>query len=353
MDTRRVSRRRFVGVAGGGLVAATAGPFVLRHARAAGKEVVVCSWGGTYQKALRKAYFDPFEKETGIKVIDASAPEVAKVKAQVDSRNPEWDVIEAGTRWYYVLVSQGLVQPLDMKKINTAALMPEAVLSHGIGHNVVGMTLAYHTKQFPGAQPNGWADFWDIKKFPGPRSMGAEVTFALEFALLADGVPKDKLYPIDVERAFRKLDEIKPHVKVWWKHGDQPLQLLSQGEVVMSPAWNGRVLAAQDKGLPIGLTWTQGAFQPSYWYVLKGARRPEEAYQFIDFTTRAKPQAELAQEIPYGPTNRSALDLVPMAQRTKLPTYPENLKVMWELNGEWLGKNYDAVNDRWQKFLLG
>ena len=278
---------------------------------------------------------------------------MAKVKAQVDSRNPEWDVIEAGTRWYYVLVSQGLVQPLDLKKINTAALMPEAVLSHGIGHNVVGMTLAYHTKQFPGAQPNGWADFWDIKKFPGPRSMGAEVTFALEFALLADGVPKDKLYPIDVERAFRKLDEIRPHVKVWWKHGDQPLQLLSQGEVVMSPAWNGRVLAAQDKGLPIGLTWTQGAFQPSYWYVLKGARRPEEAYQFIDFTTRAKPQAELAQEIPYGPTNRSALDLVPMAQRTKLPTYPENLKVMWELNGEWLGKNYDAVNDRWQKFLLG
>src|SRR5215469_1710827 len=93
MDTRRVSRRRFIGVAGGGLVAATAGPFVMRHAHAAGKEVVVCSWGGTYQKALRKAYFDPFEKETGIKVIDASAPEVAKVKAQVDSRNPEWDVM--------------------------------------------------------------------------------------------------------------------------------------------------------------------------------------------------------------------------------------------------------------------
>src|SRR5215469_2006466 len=138
MDTRRVSRRRFVGVAGGGLMAATAGPFVLRHARAAGKEVVVCSSGGSHQKALRKTYFDPFEKEPGIKVIDASVPEVAKVKAQVDSRNPEWDVIEAGTRWYYVLVSQGLVQPLDMKKINAAPLMPEAVLSHGIGHNVVG-----------------------------------------------------------------------------------------------------------------------------------------------------------------------------------------------------------------------
>jgi putative spermidine/putrescine transport system substrate-binding protein len=286
-------------------------------------------------------------------VIETSAPEVAKVKAQVESNNPEWDVIEAGTRWYYVLVNQGFVQPLDLKRINTTPLLPEAVLSHGIGHNVVGMTLAYNTKQFPGDHPTSWADFWDVKKFPGPRSLGAEVTFALEFAMLADGVPAEKLYPIDVKRAFRKLAEIKPHVKVWWKQGDQPLQLLSQGEVVMAPAWNGRVLAAQDKGLPIGLTWNQGAFQPSYWYVLKGAHRPDEAYQFIDFTTRPKPQADLALEIPYGPTNKNALELVPIAQRKRLPTYSENLKVMWPLNGEWLGKHYDEVNDRWQKFLLG
>jgi putative spermidine/putrescine transport system substrate-binding protein len=350
MREPRISRRRFVTLAGSGLAT---GPFVLRHARASNKEVVVCSWGGTYQKALRKAYFDPFEKETGIKVIDTSAPEVAKVKAQVDSKNPEWDVIEAGTRWYSVLVNQSLVQPLDLRKINTAPLLPEAVRSHGVGHNVVGMTLAYNTKTFGGETPSSWADFWNVKKFPGPRSMGAEVTFALEFALLADGVPLEKLYPIDIERAFRKLAEIKPHVKVWWKHGDQPTQLLAQGEVVMAPAWNGRVLAAQEKGLPIGLSWNQGAYQPSYWYVVTGARRPEEAYRFIDYTTRPKPQAELAQEIPYGPTNTQALELVPLAQRRKLPSYAENIKVMWPLNGEWLGKNYDAVNDRWQKFLLG
>ena len=350
MSHSPISRRRFVTLAGSGVAA---GPFVLRHARAAGKEVVVCSWGGTYQKALRKAYFDPFEKETGIKVVDTSAPEVAKVKAQVDSKNPEWDVVEAGTRWYSVFVNQGFVQPLDMKRINTSALMPEAVLSHGIGHNVVAMTLAYNTKTFAADHPKSWADFWNVKKFPGPRAMGAEVTFALEFALLAEGVPADTLYPIDVERAFRKLNEIKPHVKVWWKHGDQPTQLLSQGEIIMAPAWNGRVLAAQDKGLPIEMVWNQGAYLPSYWYVLKGARRSEEAHQFIDFTTRPKPQAELALEIPYGPTNRNALELVPIAQRKRLPTYPENLKVMFPLNGEWLGKHYDAVNDRWQKFLLG
>ncbi len=353
MDETRTSRRQFLARTAAGLAGAATGPFVLRHGRAAGKELVVCSWGGAYQKALRKAYFDPFEKETGIKVIDTSAPEVAKVKAQVASGNVEWDVIEAGTRWYPVLVNQKLVQPLDMKRLNTGDLLPEAVLSHGIGHNVVSMTLAYSTQHVRGEPPRGWADFWDVKKFPGPRSFGADVTYALEFALLADGVPPDRLYPIDIERAFRKLAEIKPHVKVWWKQGDQPIQLLSQGEVVMSPAWNGRVLAAQDKGLPVALTWSQGAYSPSFFLIPTGCPHPEEAHQFIAFTCKARPQADLAMEIPYGPSNRKALDLVPAEQRRRLPTYPENLKAQWALNGDWLGQHYDAVNDRWQKFLLG
>ncbi len=352
MSETRISRRRFVGLAGAGLAGAAAGPVVLRRARAAGKEVVVCSWGGTYQKALRKAYFDPFEKETGIKVVDTSAPEVAKIKAQVDAKNVEWDVIEGGTRWYSVFVAQGLVQPLDMKKLNTADLIPEAVQSHGIGHNVVSINLAYNTTQFPKEHPNSWADYWDVKKFPGPRSMLADVTYVTEFALLADGVPPDKLYPIDIERAFRKLNEIKPHIKVYWKHADQPIQLLSQGEVVMAPAFNGRILAAQEKNFPIGIVWNQGSVSPSYFYVMKGAPHAEEAHQFINFCCKPKPQADLALEIPYGPSNRKALELVPLAQRKRLPTYPENLKGMWPMNGEWLGKNYNEINDRWQKFML-
>jgi putative spermidine/putrescine transport system substrate-binding protein len=351
MTDGRITRRRFVVGAAACLAAAT-GPFVPRHARAAGKELVVCSWGGAYQKALRRAYFDPFEKETGIKVTDTSAPEVARVKAQVESKNVEWDVIEAGTRWYSILVNQQLVQPLDLGELQTGDLIPEAVLSHGIGHNVVSQALSYNTKAFGGETPTSWADFWNVKKFPGPRSIGADVTYALEFALLADGVPAEKLYPIDVDRAFRKLAEVKPHVKVWWKHGDQPIQLLSQGEVVMASAWNGRVLAAQDKGLPVALTWTQAAYSPSFFLLPTGSPHPEEAHHFINFVCQAKPQADLSVEIPYGPTNRKALDLVPAAQRKRLPTYPENLKVMWPLNGEWLGKHYDQVNDRWQKFLL-
>ena len=261
MEKTSVSRRKFLKLVGAGVAGASMGPFFLRHASAA-KQVVVCSWGGTYQKALRKVFFDPFEKETGIQVIDTSAPLIAKVKAQVDAKNIEWDVIESGTRWYYVLVNQGLVQKLDMSKIDARNIMPEAALSHGVAPVAVSMNLAYNTKLFPDKTPNSWADFWDVKKFPGPRSYMADVTYALEFALLADGVPADKLYPVDVERAFKKLEELKPHIKVFWKQADQPIQIVSQGEVAMAPAWNGRVLVAREMNLDINLTWNQGSYQP-------------------------------------------------------------------------------------------
>jgi len=348
MAIHRVSRREFLKMAGTGVILAS----MPRVAWAAKNEIVVCSWGGAYQKALRKVYYDPFEKETGIKVQDTAAPEIAKVKAQVDAKNTEWDVIEGGTRWYYVLVNQKLVQPLDLKKIATGDLIPDAALSHGISHLVTSMNLAFNTTAFPDQRPDSWADFWNVKKFPGPRAYMADVTYALEFALLADGVPPDKLYPIDVERAFKKLNELKPNIKVFWRHGDQPIQLVTQGEVAMAPAHNGRVHAAQEKGMPIAMTWNQGSISMSYLYIMTGAPQPELGMKFIDFCARAKPQADAAMEIPYGPTNRNAFDLIPPERRKDLPTYPDNLKRMWTLDGKWLGDNYDIINDRWQKFMI-
>ena len=353
MVKKRMTRRKFIKKVGIGLAAAGAGPFILRHGRAAGeRRVVICSWGGTYQDALRKAFFEPFERETGIKVIDTSAPNVAKVKAQVDAKNVEWDVIEGGTRWYYVFVKQGLVQKIDMSKIDTSDIIPEAAMPYGVAPQAGSINIGYNTKKFRDARPNSWADFWDVKKFPGPRAFLADVTFVMEFALLADGVTPDKIYPVDVDRALRKLNELKPHIKVFWKHADQPIQLVSQGEVVMAPAWNGRILVAGEKGFDIDIAWNEGSYQPSYFYIMQGAPHTDEAHEFINFICKPKPQADLAMQIPYGPTNKKALDLIPAERRKILPTNPENLKQMWPLNGQWLGDHYDEINDRWQKFMI-
>jgi putative spermidine/putrescine transport system substrate-binding protein len=349
MTVNSISRRTTVGLVG----AAIAAPFVSRHGWAAGKsELVICSWGGSYQKALKKAFFDPFARETKINVVDTSAPEVARVKAQVDAKNVEWDVIEGGIRWYPILAGKELIQPLDLKRINTQDLLPDAVKSHGVAHVYVSNVIAMNSDKIKGEVPQGWADFWDIKKFPGPRALGADLTYKLEYALLADGVTPDKLYPIDVERAFKKLAEIKPHIKVWWKQGDQPIQLLSQAEVFLSEAWNGRVLAAQNSGLPIKLSWHQGSIAPSFFMIPTGAPHRDEAHEFLNFATRPQPQADVAVDLLYGPTNPKALPLIAEDVRRRLPTYPDNLKLQWPLNGDWLAQNFDALNDRWQKFLI-
>src|SRR5205823_2462578 len=88
-----------------------------------------------------------------------------------------------------------------------------------------------------GTQPKSWADWWDVKKFPGARSMRDHPVDNLEFALIADGVAMDKLYPLDVDRAFKKLDQIKPHVNVWWSTGQQPAQLLLDKQFWIDDAW--------------------------------------------------------------------------------------------------------------------
>lgn len=355
MRNSKISRRKALHLAGGGLAGVIAAPAIIRRSLAAGqRELVISSWGGSYQAAQREAYFDPFEKATGIKVIGTSAPLPSKVKAQYDAGNVEWDVIVGGARWYPVLKKQGLVQPLDMARLgNTKDLLPGFVGTHGVAHAVVSQVLAYNKNHFKGDKPSGWVDFWDVEKFPGPRSLGKDVTFALEYALIADGVDGNNLYPLDVDRAFKKLEQIRDHIKTWWAQGSQPIQLLGKGEVIMSSAWNGRVVAAEEKGLPITLVWQGGSFMPDYFMIPTNAKNVDEAYEFLNFSALPEAQAAFSSIIYYGPSNPKALDMISDDVKQKLNSHPDNLVHQWPFNGDWLAEHFDALNDRWQKFLIG
>lgn len=353
MTKLTIGRRQFLKLTGAAAAGSLAAPFVSTRGFAQERRVVFCSWGGAYQKALREAIFNPFEKATGIKVTDTTAPIVAQIKSQVDSGNVEWDVIEGGSRWYPVLVKMGLVEPLDPSKLGVKDIVPSAALSHGMAPTLVSCTLGYNTQRAGANGARNWADFWDVEKFPGARSLGADVTYNLEFALLADGVSPDQLYPLDVERAFRKLSAIRPHIKVWWKQGDQPVQMLSRGEVVYSSGWASRFLLAGQQGLPIGNSWDQGSFSPSFFMIMKGAPRTAEAYELIKYSMLPEPQAALAKAIPTGISNKSAEAMLSADVLKDMPSTEANFKKQWPLKGEWLAENYDAINDRWQKFMLG
>jgi putative spermidine/putrescine transport system substrate-binding protein len=321
---------------------------------ASAKELVVASWGGPYQEALRKAHFEPFSKQTGIKVIETTFEDpLSKIKAMVEARNVEWDIVNVGDRHVIIGAREGLLEPIDYKSVSTTDLLPAAVHSHGVGSDLFANAIGYHTRRYSAEDhPRNWAEFWDVKRFPGPRSL-RKVPFAnLEFALLADGVPPAQLYPLDVERAFRSLDRIKPHVVAWWTSGAQFTQLLSNGEVDLAAIWDGEVVGAIAKGAPIGVERNQGLLSGDWWAVPKGAPHRENAMRFLAFATQAEPQANQTKYVSYAPVNRKAFDFIDAKTARSLTTHPDYVKGLIKADNEWWGKHNVALTERFNAWLI-
>jgi putative spermidine/putrescine transport system substrate-binding protein len=316
-------------------------------------DVTVISFGGANQKAQVKAFYEPAAK-AGIKVIPGEYNgEQAKVKAMVESKNVTWDVVEVESPELVRGCEEGLYEKLDYKKIGDKKdFVGKAISDCGIGIFVWSTVLAYNADKVKSA-PATWADFWDVKKFPGKRGMRKGAKFTLEFALLADGVKTDEVYKVlgtkaGVERAFKKLDQIKPHIQ-WWEAGAQPPQLLASGDVVMSSAYNGRIAAAQKEGKNLKVVWTGGIYDVDSWAITKGTPNREEAYKFIAFASKPENQKVYSTEIPYGPTNTKAIGLIDPKLAADLPTAPANLKAglasntaFWVEHGEDLEQKFNA-----------
>jgi putative spermidine/putrescine transport system substrate-binding protein len=233
-----------------------------------------------------------------------------------------------------------------------AQIMPEARRPGWMGSDIYCTIIAYRTDKFGKNGPTNWADFWNVEKFPGRRAMHKHPIDMLEAALMADGVPKDKVYPIDMDRAFKKLDQIKQHVDVWWTGGAQTTELLQSGEVDMLPTWNARAQVVIDAGKPVDLSWNQGIFAMEGWVIPKGDPKVELGKQFIKYCANAKRQAEFVSALPYGPTNPKAYDFIPKDRAKYLPTAPDNFKLLLQSSNEWWGTNKEKAIERFEAWLL-
>jgi len=320
---------------------------------AAHANVTVISFGGASQKAQAKAYYEPAAK-AGIKVIPGEYNgEQAKIKAMVETGKVTWDVVEVESPELARGCEEGIYEKLDYSKIGDKKdFIGTAISECGIGTFVWSTVLAYNADKLKAA-PTSWSDFWDVKKFPGKRGMRKGAKSTLEFALLADGVKPGDVYKMlatkqGVERAFKKLDQIKPHIQ-WWEAGAQPPQLLASGDVVMSSAYNGRIAAAQKEGRNLKVVWTGSVYAVDSWAIPKGSPNRGEAYKFIAFASKPENQKVYSGEIPYGPTNTKAIALIDAKSAVDLPTSPANLKgalandtQFWVEHGEDLEQRFNA-----------
>jgi putative spermidine/putrescine transport system substrate-binding protein len=234
--------------------------------------------------------------------------------------------------------------------------MPEAYRNaYSVAYEFYSSVLAYSQKKYPeGATPNSWADFWDVKKFPGRRALRNHPIATLEAALMADGVAPDKLYPLDVDRAFRKLEEIKPNITVWWTSGAQSAQLLNDGEVDMVMAWNGRVSALTKEGAKVAFTFNQGILQSTSLCILKGAPNLATAISFLNEAVDPVNQANLPLHIDYGPANPKAFDtgVVKPERAAQLPSAPQNASKQALMSYAWWSSSEgEAAEKRWVAFV--
>jgi putative spermidine/putrescine transport system substrate-binding protein len=316
--------------------------------------ITITSWGGAYQDGQRVTYFEPYAAKTGTKITEESySGELAKIKAQVDTGDVVWDVVDVDSNMIVTGCDEGMFEVLDYSRIaDRSKFVSGSATDCAVGTIVVTTIFAYDSTVLAEG-PKTIADFFDLEKFPGKRGMWKRPYVNLEWALIADGVSAADTYsvlstPEGVDRAFKKLDTIKDQV-VWWEAGAQPAQLLADKEVVMTTAWSGRIQAAIDEQKkPFNIVWDAQALDFNFWAIPRGTKHLDEAYAFIAFASDAEVMATQSKVTAYGPANMDAMQYIAPEVAARLPSAPDHMAnpliydaAFWGINGEALTLSFN------------
>ena len=322
-----------------------AAAFTMATAFAANAEdMVFTSWGGTTQDAQKEAWADPYTKASGVNVLQDGPTDYGKLKAMVDSGNVSWDVVDVEYDFAIAAAKAGLLEPLDFAIVDKTQIDPRFVTDHAVGSFYYSFVLGYN-KDALKEEPKGWADLFDMTKFPGKRTFYKwSAPGVLEIALLADGVAPDKLYPLDLDRAFAKLDTIKKDI-VWWGGGAESQQSLASGETPIGMFWNGRIFAIQQTGGNVGVVWNQNLTAADVLVVPKGAKNKEAAMKFLSIATSADGQAVLAAKSGYAPINVNAKSKMDASLVASLPDAHSEGQINLDM-GYWAAHR-DEIAKRW------
>lgn len=363
-----VNRRRFMQATSSAIAAGALSSVGGRASAQSSSELRALVYGGDTGKAVIEAFVKPFEAETGIKVTPITdQTSLAQIELMVKTNNVTIDVLATGQAQAFTAAEKGFLEKIDysiFKKAELAGIVDFAKQPFGIASVIYAYVMVYNTEKFPANQsrPTSWAEFWDVKKFPGVRSLvsgqlGSEGPW--EEALLADGVAPDALYPLDIDRVFTSLDKIKPHIRKWWSTGSEIQQMMRDKQADVVNCYDGRAGLLIEQGAPLEINRNQAKLNWDYWVIPKGSPNAQNAQKFIEFATRADRQAAFAQLIPYGPSNLNAYKLLPEERGRKLASHPDYITRSTPINMKWYGQigsdglsNAERLRQRWNEWIL-
>lgn len=321
-----------------------------------GVTLTFVSYGGVFQDGQTKAAIEPFAQESGATVLQDGPTDNAKIRAQVESGNVTWDVIDS-TNVFTAANCGELFMPIDTSIVDISKI-PEGAKTDDCSVPAMGygLIVVYNTEKYGDNPPRTWADFYDTVRFPGKRGIegisGEVDPGVLEGALLADGVAADAMYPLDVERALNKMSSIRDDT-VFWTSGAQSQQQIESGQVDMALVWSGRAYAAVKNGAPFAPMWNQWMPEADTIAVPVGAKNPKASMAMINYYLGAEQQAELSELTSYSPVNVDAKpQLDPLAQEY-LTTTPERLQDRFPIDLAWWADNHDKMVDAYTTWLAG
>ncbi|AMA61570.1 ABC transporter substrate-binding protein [Bradyrhizobium sp. CCGE-LA001] len=324
----------------------------------AGDQLTITGYGGAGQTAQRKALFEPFAKAAGVKVIEEEYNgEASKIRAMVESNSVSWDVVSADAVAAAQMCAEGILETIDWKRLgfDRAKFLGADKLDCGVPDILYATVLAYDRDRLPNG-PRTLTDLFDMQKFPGKRGLLKSPFGNLEWALIADGVAIKDVYnvlstPEGVDRALKKLDTIKKDV-VWWQSGAQAPQLLADGQVVMTSAWNGRIFDAnKNSGKHFEIVWDSQELGMNVWVMPKGGSRLDTAYKFVAFAGSPSGQAGVTRYISYGPANKDAITYVDQAILPHLPTAPDHMANALLVDPNFWSEKGDELRQRFTAWL--
>ncbi len=347
-----ITRRRFAKLAGLALGA----PALLRATKglAEAKDLVLVNWGGDAIKAYNQAYGEPFLKQTGITVKeDGSGPTEGAIAAQYKSGKPSWDIVDADPFSAIALGKQGMIEPIDYAIVDRAKMRPGFGWDYAASTYFFSYVIAYDSSKFGGKAPTGMADFFDVQKFPGKRSLYKWGSGMWEAALLADGVAPDKLYPLDLKRANDKIRAFKDNVVAYWGGGAESQSVLLNGEASMALIWSTRAsLIERDSGGQIKFIWDQGLISPGAMAVIKGNPGGKDAaMKFIASAQDPQRQLVMFDMLGQGPANPATDALISADKKRINCVDPANMAKQVPLDMDWYAEHYGSALDDYTKII--
>ena len=345
-----LSRRSFTkGLSLTGLALAAPAVFTGR-AQAADSTLTVTSWGGSYHEMAQRAFVDPFTAETGIAVQLVDNGDMAKIKAQVQSNAVTWDVIDAPVGFATSGARENLWEELDPSLANMPGLVQAANPFYMPVYLYCGGVL-WHETRAGDKHPTDFAGLFDTEKFPGRRCMRSLAQETLEMALVADGVAPADLYPLDVDRAFAKLDMLKPHISKFASSTPEQVNSVAQNEADFSYSYYNRVKAIQDSGTPLQFSFAQTNNALDFFCIPKGSKNKEAAMRFIEFCMRPQQQRTWALAGFYIPNNATTLnELRNSPEGSYLPNFDNGRNVV--INSDWWGEHLTEVQRRYSEWMI-